>query len=166
MTSNPPLPDLPDGAEPSGPAPTYTVGYRKPPVHSRVKPGEVLNPRGRPKGQRNSKTVFNELLGERITFREGDRPRSMSKRDAMYLRMINAAVSGNDKAQSKVLALQAKYEEREDIANQEPLTADDEALVAEFLQRHGDQVKPTPSPENNQRPQAGNGNLANEGTKS
>jgi hypothetical protein len=122
----------------------------------------VLNPKGRSKGQRNSKTVFNEMLGERVKVREGNRTRSMSKRDAMYLKMINAAVSGNDKAQSKVIALQAKYEDREEPAKQEPFTAADEALVAQFLKRQGNQVVPTPSPESNQNPQAANGALPKE----
>src|SRR5687768_11122353 len=37
----------------SVPASAYQVGYGKPPVHSRFKPGQSGNPRGRPKGARN-----------------------------------------------------------------------------------------------------------------
>jgi hypothetical protein len=41
----------------------------------------------------------------------------MSERDAMFLRIIiNAALSGGDKAQSKAIALMAKYEDREEPA--------------------------------------------------
>src|SRR5688572_30362761 len=35
------------------PATSYDVGYGRPPVHSRFKPGHSGNPRGRPKGARN-----------------------------------------------------------------------------------------------------------------
>ena len=31
-------------------------------MHTRVKPGQVLNPRGRPKGQRNVSTVLRKAL--------------------------------------------------------------------------------------------------------
>jgi hypothetical protein len=35
------------------PAPSYDIGFRKPPVHSRFEPGQSGNPKGRPKGSRN-----------------------------------------------------------------------------------------------------------------
>jgi hypothetical protein len=126
----------------------------------------VLNPKGRPKGQRNTKTAFNQISSERIRFRDGDRVRSLSKRDLILQRIINGAASGNDKAQSKYLALLAKYEDREEPATQEPFTADDEALVAQFLERQRNQGEPTPSPESNQKPQAGNGKPPTKETKS
>src|SRR5258708_86436 len=94
------LPKTPNGTQPSDAAPTYAVGYRRPPVHTRFKPGHTKRG-GRPKGQRNARTAFEGIINEKITLREGKRPRSLSKRDAMYLRITNDAVSGNDKAQSK-----------------------------------------------------------------
>ncbi len=42
----------------------YDVGYRKPPKHTRFKPGQSGNPRGRPKGTKNLKTDLIEELGE------------------------------------------------------------------------------------------------------
>jgi hypothetical protein len=166
MTTNPPAENAPGGSEPPGAAPGYPVGYGKPPVHSQVKPGQVLNPKGRPKGRRNTKTVFNEMNMAPIRFRDGNRTRSLSKRDFILRRIIDGAAAGNDKMLSKYLALQAKYEDREEPANQVPLTADDEALVAQFLERHGNEVEPTPSPESNQKPQAANGTLPNKEKKS
>ena len=42
------------------------VGYRKPPMHTRFKPGQFGNPRGRPKGTKNLKTDLQEELGEKM----------------------------------------------------------------------------------------------------
>jgi hypothetical protein len=40
--------------------PSYEVGFRKPPVASRFKPGQSGNPRGRPKGARSKRPALNE----------------------------------------------------------------------------------------------------------
>src|SRR3954466_8580450 len=85
-------------------APSYDVGYGRPPVHSRVKPGQVLNPRGRPKGQRNVSTVLRAALNERTQIREGNRTRSVTRLDAIILKMINDAGLGNAKAQASLIA--------------------------------------------------------------
>lgn len=40
---------------------TYEVGYGKPPVHSRFRPGVSGNPRGRPVGSENAATFAKNL---------------------------------------------------------------------------------------------------------
>jgi hypothetical protein len=56
------------GSSDHGSAPS--VGYGRPPVHTRFKPGQSGNPRGRRKGQRNVSTVLAETLNQRIRIRE------------------------------------------------------------------------------------------------
>jgi len=68
------------------------VGYGKPPVHTRFKKGQSGNPKGRRKGQRNVHTVVDEALSQRITIREGNRTRSVTKLDAVILTMVAAAL--------------------------------------------------------------------------
>src|SRR5258706_2018768 len=80
-----------NGAQPSDAAPKYGIGYGRPPEHTRFKPGHP-GCGGRPKRQRNLRTVLEETLDERITIREGNRTRSVSKRDAIILRLVNDAV--------------------------------------------------------------------------
>ena len=43
--------DSRDNKEPVEEAEQYSVGYGKPPVHSRFKKGQSGNPKGRPKGE-------------------------------------------------------------------------------------------------------------------
>ena len=157
MAKNLPETSRPDGAQPSGAAPDYVVGYRRPPTHTRFKKGHPKRG-GRRRGQRNVRTVVEETLNQRIKIREGDRTRSLSKRDAMYLRITNDAVSGNDKAQSKVIALMQSlrlHEEPQEETNRQPVTADDAAVIADFLRRHGIEMEPTPPPENSDKLETG-----------
>ena len=141
-----------DDTPPSDAAPAYGVGYGRPPVHSQFKPGHPGRG-GRPKGQRNSRTVIEGFLKERVTVLEGKRQRTMTKHDAMCLRIVNAAVSGDDKAQSKVIALTMGAEPSE-ATKQEPFTADDQAVIADFLGRRGNEVQPTQPPQGDANPEA------------
>jgi hypothetical protein len=45
---------------PSADSPSYEVGFRRPPVASRFKPGQSGNRKGRPKGARNKRPALNE----------------------------------------------------------------------------------------------------------
>jgi hypothetical protein len=98
----------PDGTQQSEHAAEYDVGYRRPPRHTRFKPGHP-GCGGRPKRQRNLRTVLEATLDERITIREGKRPRKMTKRDAIILRLVNDAVSGNPKALPNLIALMRSH---------------------------------------------------------
>ena len=51
--------------------------------------------KGRPRGQRNIRTVVTELLEERIKIREGDKARTVSMLDAILRLTINNALKGD-----------------------------------------------------------------------
>jgi hypothetical protein len=147
----------PDDTQPSDATPVYAIGYGRAPVHTRFKPG---HPKcgGRPKGQRNKRTVVDETLNEKVTVREGNRTRSVTKFHAMILRMMNDAVSGNAKAQSHLIALARSLGligEPQETTNCEPFTPDDPAMIADFFRRHGNQAEPTQPPESTENPEAG-----------
>jgi hypothetical protein len=118
------------------------VGYGRPPVHTRFKPGESGNPKGRKKGQRNVKTVLTETLNQRITIRQGERTRSVTKLDGIILTVVTNAIKGDPKAIAPLLAIMRStgmVGEAPEAAEPQRLTADDEALLADFLRRHGQQ---------------------------
>jgi hypothetical protein len=55
------------------------VGYKNPPEEHRFKPGQRANPRGRPKGSKNIRTLAHETFYAKVKVREGGRTRQMSK---------------------------------------------------------------------------------------
>ena len=86
---------------------TPSVGYGRPPVHTRFQPGQSGNPKGRRKGQRNVHTVVTETLNQRIRIREGDRTRSLTKLDGWILTMVSAALKGDAKAHASLITADA-----------------------------------------------------------
>ena len=58
----------------------YEVGYGKPPRHTRFKKGQSGNPRGRPSGSKNLKTLLNEALNERVVVTEEGGRRNTSRK--------------------------------------------------------------------------------------
>ena len=72
MAKHPLLPESSraDGTQPSDAVPAYAVGYRRPPLHTRFKPGHPKRG-GRPKGQRNVRTVVDETLKEKVPSAKG-----------------------------------------------------------------------------------------------
>lgn len=103
----------PDSKDPSPPAhalvpfPDYDVGYGKPPVTSRFKPGQSGNPRGRPKGARNRLPALNEerlktiVLQEAyrtIKVRDGNRNMTVPMAQAIIRTLAVNAAKGNNRA--------------------------------------------------------------------
>ena len=141
--SHAPKPSKPNGAQ------TFSVGYGRPPVHSRFKPGQSGNPKGRRKGQRNVHTVVDGELSQRIKVREGNRTRSLTKLDAFVVTLVNAALKGDAKAWASLINLLRSLGligESPAANDQKPFTADDESIIADFLRRQGSEEQaPTES---------------------
>ena len=83
---------------PRDPDAPYEIGYCKPPKHTRFKTGQSGNPQGRPRGQRNFGTAVRDAANRKITMREGDRTRNVSKMDGIIEVTLNKALQGDFKA--------------------------------------------------------------------
>lgn len=88
------------------------AGYRNPPVHSRFKPGQSGNCKGRPKKAQNASTLIGAVLGERIPVRENGRTRKISKLEASLTQLANKAAAGDVRAILAVVALAQGVEAR------------------------------------------------------
>jgi hypothetical protein len=86
--------DVNEDAEQASQAPAK-VGYGSPPVHSRFKPGQSGNPSGRAKGSENLKTLFNRILDEEISLREGADVKKVSKAEALMRGVVVGALKGD-----------------------------------------------------------------------
>ena len=74
------------------------VGYRRPPVHKQFKPGHSGNPSGRAKGSKNLKTLFNKILNEEVSLREGSDVRKVTKAEAVIRSLVIGALKGDSRS--------------------------------------------------------------------
>jgi Family of unknown function (DUF5681) len=103
--------DSEEEAEPSAAAEEheYEVGYGRPPRHSRFKPGRSGNPRGRPKGAVDRKTIVERVFLARHTVIEQGKRRQRTVLELVLLALRNRAIDGNSKAFSKFHDLFERY---------------------------------------------------------
>lgn len=76
----------------------YDVGYQKPPKKSQFQPGKSGNPKGRPKGSKNLRTLLEEELLQIVTIKENGCAKGISKKQALIKQIVNKAASGDLRA--------------------------------------------------------------------
>jgi hypothetical protein len=97
----------------------YSVGYRKPPSHSRFKPGISGNPKGRPRGRKNSLSIFFEVMQEKVPLREGGQLKKVSKFEAMIRLLWQRALNGDPKAIAIIFDLSKELKNHEPVPGHE-----------------------------------------------
>jgi hypothetical protein len=111
----------------------YQVGYRRPPTHTRFKPGQSGNPKGRPKGAKNEASILREILEHQIPLQEGGRIRKISIRKAILLKMADGALKGDTRKAAFVLDRYSRAEgDTSDATEADPR---DQELLDSFYKR-------------------------------
>jgi hypothetical protein len=115
----------------------YEIGYGRPPARTRFKPGQSGNPSGRPAGRPNPKTTVARVINEKVSVREGQKTRNMTKLEAMVQAHALKAIKGDARSASIVIGLVARMgllgePEDETLA---ALPQEDAAIVDDFLRR-------------------------------
>src|ERR1700730_17229588 len=117
----------------------YAVGYGRPPIGSRFKPGTSGNAKGRPQGRKNLKTLIRQAMTAKISVQEGSSTRRVSKIVGVVLRQLQSALKGNDRAAMAVvkMAIQMGFLEEADSnpAEAADLSAADEQILQQLLSR-------------------------------
>lgn len=134
----------------------YEVGYKKPPKHGQIKPGERRSP-GRPKGSKGFKATTQAMLNKRVTVRVGGKTKSMSTLEAVGERIREKALKGEDKAIAQILVLAQRVDDAPSVntADEQRVLSDtDDAILRDFLADHGvtsleakETEAPKPAPE-------------------
>src|SRR6266511_2789790 len=80
--------------------PGYQVGYGRPPHHTRFKPGESGNPKGRPRRvkARNIKKSIQEVYLRDLTARDGLKVRRVPGIVLLHQKLLNDGLQGNQRA--------------------------------------------------------------------
>ena len=118
---------------------TYAVGYGRPPAGSRFKPGVSGNPKGRPKGRKNLKTVIWQEMTGTITIQEGSHTRRVSKIQGVVLRQLQNALKGDDRSAMAVIKMATQLgflEEASNPTDATTLSPADEQILEELSRRN------------------------------
>ena len=108
----------------------YTVGFGRPPVHSRFRPGQSGNPAGRRKGVRNLMTDVQRTLKVPISVKEGGRSRRISTQEGALLVLREKALKGDARALDRLIELASRFNnEPGEIGPTDALSVDDRAIL-------------------------------------
>lgn len=92
----------------------YSVGYGKPPLHTRFQKGKSGNPKGRPRGKKNMSTLLSTALNASIVVVANGRRKRITKREAIVTQLVNKSAAADLKATQIVLAMLHDLESQAD----------------------------------------------------
>jgi Family of unknown function (DUF5681) len=110
----------------------YTVGYGKPPVHSRFRPGQSGNRAGRRKGVRNLMTDVQRTLKVPISVKEGGRSRRISTQEGALLVLREKALKGDARALDRLIELASRFNNEAGETVAAALSTEDQAMLATY----------------------------------
>lgn len=88
---------------------SFEVGYGRPPQHSRFKPGQSGNPKGRPKGSRSLKAILEEALSSSVTITDSGIPKKFALQELLFKAMISKAVKGDPRSTALLVRLMEQF---------------------------------------------------------
>jgi hypothetical protein len=105
------------------------VGKCKPPAHSRWKPGQCGNPRGRPKGALNFRTEVKLMLEAPVTVNDKGKPKKIPTLRASLWRVREGALKGKDKSLAMLLEYAARVLGGLAVEPPGDISKDDQAIL-------------------------------------
>ena len=114
----------------------FTVGYKKPPHHSRFQPGRSGNPRGRQKGVRNLGSDVKRTLEVPVRLNEQGRARRVSTQEAALLRLREKALKGDARSIVQILELARIFNNSTaaEPVGDKALAAEDQAILDAYAE--------------------------------
>lgn len=113
------------------------TGYKIPPKYTQFKPGQSGNPKGRPKGRRNTYSVLDYLLNQQILVTQDGHQIKLDKKTAILLQAVNRAVKGDLRAIQNIfphmLAMDAEKDHLDAV--RETLSTNDQAILENLQSR-------------------------------
>src|SRR5215468_8099549 len=114
----------------------YEVGYGKPPPHTRFVKGQSGNPRGRPPGAKNMKTLLTKALNQLVVVTDHGGRRKVSKREAIVTQLVNRSAKADFKAIQILLGMLREIEGDTDPHSVDPtFTEADEQIIQRIRAR-------------------------------
>jgi hypothetical protein len=110
------------------------IGYGKPPKKNQFKKGQSGNPNGRPKGSKSLKTVVLKELATKLEIKIQGKVKTVTKLEALVMKLMNDALSGQTNAQMKIVKLADLFSvEEDDQSEKMPASEEDLSLLKRFI---------------------------------
>lgn len=119
----------------------YQIGYGKPPEHSRFKPGQSGNPKGKRNGQKGYRSIVRDVLNEKVTVRTARGSKKMTKLEALVQTNVNKGLNGDAKSADLVLKIAREVGLTDDVADaietarMDNLAEEDKAILERHFRR-------------------------------
>ena len=81
---------------------TEDIGYKQPPKSNQFQKGKSGNPKGRPKGSKNLKTILKKELEEKMSIQIRGKVKKITKQEAIVMNLVNNTLK-NDKYATQAL---------------------------------------------------------------
>jgi hypothetical protein len=124
---------------------SYQVGYKRPPDQYKFKPGQITNPTGINRKSPDLKASLVRELTKPVRIKQGRRTLVVTQEAAGTGEMVRQFVKGDARARRDLFQLCEKHgiilSNRAALQGTlaDVLSAEDEALLADFVRRHGGQ---------------------------
>ena len=117
-------------------------GYKNPPKHSRFQKGRSGNPAGRPKGSKNTLKLLDSFFEQKIKIQQEGKTISITKKQAMLMQLVNAAVKGEIKAIAALFPYMMQLDMKEEQSMEtSKLSLKDEEILQQFLEENRQESK-------------------------
>lgn len=128
-------PDAPRHTKhPFSPNGDYEVGYGRPPVATRFRPGGVGNPKGRPKRAKTVGQIIQEAMMTPVRIEVNGKPKTMTAQEVIIRNLVHSAARGDTKAIHALFGLKARYQDSaETTLMPSDLEATDRKIIEEYL---------------------------------
>jgi hypothetical protein len=94
----------------------YKVGYGKPPLHTRFKPGNRANPHGRPAEKPESEAeIVRRVLNSPAEYRSGRKVYRATNMEVLIKKFGSLACQGDVKAADELLKMRSAYAKLGDV---------------------------------------------------
>ncbi len=115
---------------------SYKIGKGKPDPKYKWQAGQCPNPKGRPKGSKNIKTLIKASQRKTVPVNKGGRPRKLTINEVGLHNLEQEVLRGSLSAFLTYLDLQDRYQDRDDMkTSMQTLLSEDEAIIAYMLAR-------------------------------